>query len=245
MPRQEIIEIFRNHGINITAEDTSGKLVGELKTQTPDSLWPLVEDFSNGKPIGLNGCNELMHSLTLQYALVEAFSNDRDSITQADIDTAQERAAKLAESMSRGSSTRDDAAVEPIYDDEGEEVAAPVKRKRDPGLYPMILSLVEENMKATPDEILTMVRKSKPNVNESTVKVYYSKARSELNLPKIGKRGRKGSGIYGKIKTLIEANPDAERAEMIERILAEVTKPDGSPVPVGTAQAYYSKVMNS
>lgn len=239
MVQQSIVETFRNHGIDIDNGDSSQKLVQALKKETPDSLWPLVEDFSKGKPIGLNGCNELMHSYTLQYALVAAFKDDRDYITQADIDTAQERASNLAESMSRGSSTRDDDAVEPTLDDNGDEVAAPVKRKRDPGLYPMILSLVEENLKATPDEILAMVQKSKPSANESTVKVYYSKARGELNLPKIGKRGRKGSGIYGKIKTLIEANPDVPRAEMVERIVNELG------AKVGTAQAYYSKVMNS
>lgn len=240
MARQEIIETFRNHGINITIDDSTQKLVQALKEETPDSLWPLVEDFSNGQPIGLIGCNELMHNYTLQYALVQAFKDDRDSITQADIDTAQDRAAKLAESMSKGSSTRaDDAPEPPTFDDNGDTVAAPVKRKRDPGLYPLILSLVENNMKASPDEILTMVRETKPHVNESTAKVYYSKARGELNLPKIGKRGRKGTGIYGEIKQLIEANPDTPRAEMIERIVNQLG------AKVGTAQAYYSKVMNS
>lgn len=238
MPNQEIVEIFRNHGVNITADDTSMKLVKVLKEENPATLWPMLEEFTDNKPIGLDGCNETMHHYTLQYALVRAFEQDRTSITQEDVDAARQDAAKLAESLSTGSSTRPDAAIENDADNDAGTIAKPTKtRKRDASLYPLILSLVENNMKAKPDEILTMVKESKPDVNESTAKVYYSKARNELNLPKIGKRGRKGSGIYGKIKALIEANPNVERSEMIDRIVTELG------AKVGTAQAYYSKAM--
>jgi len=240
MPSQEIVEIFRNHGVNITADDSSMKLVKALKEENPATLWPMLEEFTNNKPIGLDGCNETMHHYTLQYALVRAFEQNRDSITQDDLDAAREDAAKLAESLSHGSSTRDDEIVQNDSENEDNQsnVAKPKKtRKRNRNLYPMILSLVEDNMKATPNEILEMVKERDPAANDSTVKVYYSKARNELNLPKIGKRGRKGSGIYDKIKALIEANPNVERAEMIERIVNELG------AKVGTAQAYYSKAM--
>jgi len=238
MPSQEIVEIFRNHGVNITANDKSTKLVRVLKEENPASLWPILEEFTNNKPIGLDGCNERMHHYTLQYALVRAFEQDRTSITQEDIDAARQDAAKLAESLSTGSSIRADTVVENDDTDNTENTTKVAKtRKRDASLYPLILSLVESNMKATPNEILDMVKKSKPDVNESTAKVYYSKARNEFNLPKIGRRGRKNSGIYDKIKALIETNPAADRAEMIERIVNELG------AKTGTAQAYYSKAM--
>lgn len=236
MPNQEIVEIFRNHGVNITADDTSMKLVKVLKEENPATLWPMLEEFTDNKPIGLDGCNETMHHYTLQYALVRAFEQDRTSITQEDVDAACQDAAKLAESLSTGSSTREDIAESNVENDDSEHSTKPKKtRKKNPNLYPMILSMVENNMNATPDEILEMVKERDNSVNDSTVKVYYSKARNELNLPKIGKRGRKGSGIYGKIKALIEANPNVERSEMIDRIVTELG------AKVGTAQAYYSK----
>jgi len=239
MEKQELVERFRNYNVDIEATDSGIKLAQMLADETPDALWPMLEEFTKGKPIGMDCANEMMHSLTLRGALVKAFESGQDTITQEDIDVARERAAKTADSLSRNGSTRTDTPTVENDDDEapastGTTVSKP-KRKKRLNLLPTIESLVEQNPKASPDEIYQMVLKREPTANESTVKVYYSKARNNLNLPKIGKRGRANSGIYDKIKAMVKANPETERAELIERIVNELG------AKTGTAQAYYSK----
>jgi len=48
---------------------------------------------------------------------------------------------------------------------------------------------------------------------------------------------RRSVGVAVRIQVLIETNPAADRAEMIERIVNELG------AKTGTAQAYYSKAM--
>ena len=238
MEKQELVERFRNYGVDIQATDGAIKLARALSDETPDTLWPMLEEFTNGQTIGMDCANETMHSLTLRGALVKAFESGQDTITQEDINAARERAAKTADSLRQNGSTRTDEPSTENDADDAENASSTVskpKRKKRKNLMPMIESLVEQNPKASPTEVYEMVAKRVPDANESTVKVYYSKARTNLNLPKIGKRGRKSSGIYDKIKAMVQDNPDTDRATIIDRIINELD------TKTGTAQAYYSK----
>lgn len=237
MERQEIVEIFRNHGIDIRENDASPRLAEALSSESPDTLWPLLEDFTHGKPIGMDCPNELMHSLTLRGALVKAFEENRDTITQEHIDAAREKYAKTANILRKNGATRtDDPVRETVEDENGELVAKPQKRKRDTTLMPLIERLVQEHAQKPNEDILSMVMEKRPAAKENTVRAYISKARGNLGLKSKGaKRGRANSGIYDKIKTLIQDNPETPRKEMIERIVNELDAKEG------TAQAYYSK----
>ena len=237
MEKQEMVEIFRNHGINIQANDSEARLAEELAGENPDALWPMLEEFTQGKPIGMDSPNEMMHTLTLRGALVNAFKECRDTITQEDVDAARDRAAKTANMLRRNGATRtDDPDYNTVENEDGETVAKPKKRKRDTTLMPLIERTVEDNAEKANEDILAMVMKERPNAKENTVRAYISKARSNLGLKVKGaKRGRKSSGIYEKIKGMIEDNPDTPRKEMIERIVNELDAKEG------TAQAYYSK----
>jgi hypothetical protein len=240
MPNQEIIERFRNHGVDIQADQSSTHLIRELRDTDPETLWLMVEDFSDNKPIGMNSPNEKMHRLTLSYALVDAFENDRDSIAQDNIDAAFERAAKTAESLKRGSSTLADAD---LVSETGGDTTTSVqssqkpktKGKRDTGLKPLIFSLVEDNPKAQAVEIVDMVQAKKPKAKDGTIKVYYSQARKSLGLPNIGKRGRKSSGLYGSIKKMVQDSPDASKEAITEQAVKEL---DANP---NTVAVYYGK----
>lgn len=236
MSKQEVVEKFRNHGINVDIEDSATDALQALKDHNPDTLWPVLEDFTNG-PIGLNFANEAMHTYTLSYALVNAFEQGKDSITQEDVDDAFDKAAKLADSLAPNGSTRADPDGEAVEGEQnGEAVTRTVKRKKDNTLMPLIESIVQDNAKESNEAILSMVLEQRPNAKENTVRAYISKARSNLGLKvKGGKRGRKSSGIYEKIRDMIKANADMPRAELIEKIVNEL---DAKP---GTAQAYYSK----
>lgn len=238
MEKQELVERFRNYGIDLQPNDGAIRLSHALADEASDTLWPILEEFTDGATIGMDCANEMMHTLTLRGALVKAFEDGKDTITQDDIDAARERAAKTADGLRRNGSTRTDEPSTENAADDAENASSTVskpKRKKRKNLMPMIESLVEDNPKATPNEIYEMVAKRVPDANESTVKVYYSKARTNLNLPSIGKRGRKSSGIYGKIKAMVQDNPDTDRATIIDRIINELD------TKTGTAQAYYSK----
>lgn len=240
MAKQEIVETFRNHGVNIQADQSSTFLIRELRDTDPETLWLILEDFTDNKPIGMDSPNEKMHRLTLSYALVDAFENDRDSITQDDITAAHERAAKTAETMIRGSSTKPDPE---LVSETGGDINTDTqtaqkprkKSKRIKGLKEMVFSLVEDNPKAQSAEIVDMVQEREPAAKDGTIKVYYSQARKSLGLPTIGKRGRKSSGLYGSIKKLVQDNPDASKDEITEQAQKEL---DANP---NTVAVYYGK----
>jgi hypothetical protein len=235
MANQEIVERFRNHGIDVQADMSLARVPAQLKEADPETLWLVLEDFTDNKPIGLNSPNENMHQLTLSYALVDAFENDRQVITQDDVDRAFERAAKFSESMVRGSSKKPDEPKDDETVSGSENVQKPAqKRKRSKTLMPNVKAVVSDNPKAETDELIELIQKREPNAKEGTIRAYISNARKELGLS-TGKRGRKPSNLYPSIKTMVQDNPDATADEIVERAVNEI---DCKP---NTARAYYSK----
>ena len=191
MSKLQVVERLRNHGVMVEESDSDTKALRALREHEIEALWPIVEDFMQA-PIGIDFANERMHSLTLSYAIVDAFHNGNDYIDQNAIDTAFKKAAAPADMMAIDGSTRPDPEREPdsitVSDDGSVQVKA--KRKRDRGLQPLIEQLVQDNPNAQGAEIVEMVQRDKPDAVEGTIKVYYSKARKAMGLPTIGKRGR-------------------------------------------------------
>lgn len=236
MPNQEIIERFRNHGIDIDNFGAKSRVPEKLSQTDPETLWLVVEDFSEGKPIGMDSPNEKAHQLTLSYALFNAYESDSLTITQDDIDRAAERASGTMERMVKGSSTKADDA--PVENDNGSIAAAdaPKKRKRSKTLMPNVEAVVKDNPDADTDELIELIQKREPNSAENTIRSYISKARTELGLS-TGKRGRKPSKLYPTIKTTVQDNPDASVDEVGK--LAESTL--GKDINPNTLLAYYNK----
>lgn len=174
--KQELIERFRNHGIDIQAHDPVSRIPSQLRETDPETLWLVLEDFSNGQPIGMDSPNEKMHQLTLSYTLVDALENDRESITQDDVDRAFQKAADMAESMVKGSSTKADD--EPADNAPVASQSRKARKKKDPDLAPFIRRTVEENPDATTDELIEMIQAVKTGPAVSTIRVYISKARN-------------------------------------------------------------------
>jgi len=224
MATQNIVEIFRNYNIDIQIDQSSTYLIRALSEIDVSTLWVILEEFTQGQAIGMQSPNETMHRRTLCYTLIDIFENDKETISQEDVDMAYNRAAKISETLAEGSSTRPDEVEnnsEEADMSNGAQRAPAVSRKRDKGLMPLIKSLVADNPKATSAEIVEMVMKQKPNAKENTVKVYYSQARKALELPSIGKRGRKPSGLYAAVKKVVQKNPDADKNDIVSEVQKE------------------------
>ena len=214
MATQEIIETFRNHGVQVEEDASSTQLVWLLREIGYESLWPIVEDFY-GSTVDVVFVNKKMATLTTNYVLVDVFENNKTAIVMEDIEAAKVRATKIAESMWVGSSTRTDQELaETATGSDSSEDSGASTRKHDRGLKPLIESLVESNPKAKAAQIIEMVHESKPEAKDATIKVYYSQARNSLGLPSLGRRGRKSSGLYPAILKMVRDNPEISKDEV-------------------------------
>lgn len=237
MPNQEIIERFRNHGIDIDNYGAKSRVPEKLSQTDPETLWLVVEDFSEGKPIGMQSPNEKAHQLTLSYALFNAYENDELTITQEDIDRAAERAKSTMERMVKGSYSKADTPKTDDGDSSSETGSKPTKsRKRSKTLMPNVKAVVQDNTNAETDDLIELIQKREPQAAENTIRAYISKARKELGLA-TGKRGRKPSKLYPTIKSTVQDNPDAtvdEVGEVVSKALDKEINPN-------TLLAYYNK----
>lgn len=224
----ETIEIFRNHGVELSNPSAYNELAEKLGELPNDELFNILEDFTGDETIGIKG-DETLQSLTLSRALVEAFTKGKDSITQADIDAAQERAQKVAEGLSGKTAESDKIESEAVT-----ETPKP-KRKRTGKLKPAIKKCVEDNPDAQSDEVVTMMTEQDSEVNPVTARMYYYQVRKELGLPTIGKRGRKPADTFDNLKSMLKDNLDKPKSDMVEKFVKEFG------VTEGTASSYYSK----
>lgn len=211
----QIVETLRLHGLDIDGNETDSKnLAYQLTGMDVKNLWTIVEDLAHEEINEIDG-NEQVQGMALNYALVDAFENDLDQITQKEIDVAVEKATESVNNLSGNQS----------------EVSSPGK----PNRKTLIKNLVEENPDALADEIIDMALEANDNMNTLTAKQYYYNVRKELNLNPVGKRGRKPSDTIDRIKALLDGNLDVPKAEMVEKIVSEIG------VKEGTASTYYSK----
>lgn len=211
----QIVETLRLHGLDIDGNETDSKnLAYQLTGMDVKNLWTIVEDLAHEEINEIDG-NEQIQGMALNYALVDAFENDLDQITQKEIDVAVEKATESVNNLSGNQS----------------EVSSPGK----PNRKTLIKNLVEENPDALADEIIDMALEANDNMNKLTAKQYYYNVRKELGLEPVGKRGRKPSDTIDRIKALLDGNLDVPKSEMVEKIVSEIG------VKEGTASTYYSK----
>lgn len=221
-------EIFENHGLSF---NDSEHAAAELADLNLDELWDITDDFIVDE-LEVTG-NEDEQAATLRTALVHAFENDLEAITQQDFDLAREQAIQIgdadedepeqsaSEDETEQSATEDaeDASGEDETEDEPDQAASATpkprkKRKRTSAGLAAVRRLVEADNTA---EAATVVEQAQQEVDiaESTLTAYYYKVRREMGLAGTGKRGRKPNDTKDQVRAIIENNWDAERADII------------------------------
>ncbi len=238
-------QIFEQHGMEFHDEEHA---MAELAELEPDELWTLTEQFTGDEAIGVSG-DEETQSNTLRFALVKAFANDADRITQDDIDLAQETALSLINDIE--DETGDDQSVEDtsasteessVVADSGEE-SAPVEatrtRKRTSTSRELIKTLVTASPDTPRNEILEEAFKQGADVAEATAVMYFYDVRKELGIDPNGKRGRKPTNTQAKVKALVLENYDNERADLINLIVEQLGYKEN------TATVYYHNALKA
>lgn len=212
------------------------RLVQSMNEIHEGELESIVKSMANSDLTIPHHDNNRVNTLTLRYAVVTAFENGQDRISDADMQSAYDRALDFAsKNGTLNVSNLDAITIEGENAAEGAEQAG--KRKRNPNLYPSIKRMVEASPDAEKSEIVEQAVE-RFAADEGTATNYFYKARKELGLKNNGRRGRKGSGIYGKMVELINENTALVRDEIVALAVERGIKE-------GTANAYYSKIINS
>lgn len=232
----ETIEIFRNHGLDVSKDIAQAELAERLGKLPNEELLTILDDFIGDENISVD-TDETMQTLTLSRALVTAFKEGKNSITQADIDAASEHATRVSDDLSTPADT-DTPVVEtpetPVVATEDTQAPAPKPAKRIT-LKATIKDLVEHFPDAQSHEIVNMALEQDDSHNPTTGRMYYYQIRTELGMPTIGKRGRKPSDTFNNLKNILKDNLDKPKADMVTRFVDEFE------LTPGTASAYYSK----
>ena len=237
----------------------SEQAVAELAELDNDELWTITEQLMGDDPIGIQGDEDEQADI-LRIVIANAFDNGAESITQDDIDLAQETALNLqadqadqadVEDEPSGVSVTEEAAAivdgqtdeEPeqeASEDESEPVDAKPKRtrKRTSESRRIIKNLVIADPDMPRDEVLAQAESEGIDVSPDTAMMYFYDVRNELGLAPNGKRGRKKTNTIERVIELIQANPDLSRKEYIGLIHSELGYAESS------ASVYYHKAQN-
>jgi len=250
------IEVFEQHGLQF---ETDEQAMIELSELQPEQLWDLTEHFTGEAPIGVSGDEETQAN-TLRIALVNAFSENSESITQQDIDLAQERALSLIGDVENEAESEDSQVDEPEGElleaaetqqttdtisrgrrstDVSEDDAPKRTRRRTSHSRALIKSLVHKSPNADRDTIVQRAFQQGADVTEETAIMYFYDVRNEMGLPPNGKRGRKPTNTLESVKTLIFENwdEDHQRADIIDMIVSELG------YKLNTATVYYHAAL--
>lgn len=226
-------------GLNPTLEafnlDTSGysRLSHSLTDLHFGELQSIVETISNGAELPVHE-NERVNNMTLRYAIVEAFRNGRDAVTEDDLKQAQERALGTAEKLG---TFRISVMAEEANPETPENASDEPKRRRNANNYPSVKRMVESSPDAEKDEIVERAVKEL-GVRENTAMQYFYKARRELGL-KTGKKGKKASDLFPTMLDLVRQNRDSLDREQIVDMAVD------KGIKKGTAVAYYYKAIKT
>jgi len=181
--------------------------------------------------------SDRVNILTKRYAVVRAFENGSESVSDADMEWAQEKALVLVKKNGSGSgSTTGPIEDTPTSTKASDSPDSAPKRKRNPKLYPAIKRLVQASPDASKETIAEQVLEQYPGTVEGTIVMYYYKARKELGLKNNGKRGRKPSKVYPNVLAMVKANSDKERKELVAMAVE-------SGVNESTANVYVGKAL--
>lgn len=227
-------EVFQQHGLPVKDEQ---KIMLELAGFDADKLWELTEQFTGDAAIGVQGSEEIQAN-TLRFALVNAFTANADSITQSDIDLAQQRALSLGNdvaSLVANHKPKPKADPEPQSDVQSE----PVKRTHRSSSREIIKSLVKASPNAKRDDILKQAFDKGIDVSRATANMYFYDVRKELDLKPNGKRGRKPTNTQDDVKALVLKNWDNERSTIIKIIVDEMGYKEN------TAKVYYQNAQKA
>lgn len=221
-----ISSILEDFGLNTASKI---RLAEELSQMHDGELQSIIQSFS-GTTIPTHD-NGKVNSLTMRYAVVNAFESGADGINDEDMENALARAVSFAERSGTFSINVD--SVDSVEGSEND--SEPSKRTRNPKLYPTIERLVQASPDATKEQITEQVLEIFPGTVEGTIVMYYYKARKDQGLKNNGKRGRKASKVYPTVLELVKANPGMDRKELIELAVAEGVNESTANVYVGKA----------
>jgi len=173
---------------------------------------------------------------------VEASAEDEDSgASVEDTPEADEDAeAATVEASDEDSGEDVDSEADTVEASADGEPATPKRRGRRPSSAALahVKAIVSDNPELVKDEVVEQAMNTDGvDVSESTLVLYFYKARTELGLPTNGKRGRPQSDKWSEIVNLVQANPDADRATVVQQIH------DQFDVAESTATNYYHKAQ--
>lgn len=230
--------VFEQHGLQFADAEEA---MAELSVLDSGELWNLTEDLIGDNVVGIEGDEDTQADI-LRIALVNALTENSETLTQADIDLAQERALDLGSDVDEEA---DETPVSAKTNGKAKPVSAkaqkPAKRtrKRTSESRETIKNLVAADPEASREDILEQAFEQGADVAESTAVMYFYDVRKELGLEPNGKRGRKPTNSIDTVRELIEANWDTERGELIELISSELGyKPN-------TATVYYHEALKA
>lgn len=242
-------EVLAQNGLEFFDNEQA---VAELAELDNDELWTITEQLMGDEPIGIQGDEEEQADI-LRIVLANAFSVNAESITQSDIDLAQETALNLqtdVEDEHTGSSvtevSQEEAAsiADGQTDDEPEQEAAepatkPKRtRRRTSQSRQTIKDIVQANPDMAREDVLAEAESQGIDVTADTAMMYFYDVRNELGLPPNGKPGRKKTNTIERVKELITANPGVSRKEYIALIHSEFGYAESS------SSVYYHKAQN-
>lgn len=250
-------DIFEQHGLSFDSTDQAMESLNDLDIV---ELWDLAEALiPDNSGIESTG-NEDSDSLILRTALISALENGAESLSQKDFDRARDHVSSLedetpedseVEATAEGDETPDEnAAMEAGDEDTTNDVEAsdgddsvatedqPKRRGRRPSseAYTAVKTIVEADPDLVKDEVVEQAQsQTNVDVSESTLVLYFYKARKELGLATNGTRGRPRSDKWSDIVELVRASGDANRATVITQISEQFD------VAESTAINYYHK----
>ncbi len=180
--------------------------------------------------------NDRVNSMTMRYAIVDAFKDGRDVISNYDLSLAQQKAINTAQKNGSLNGASSLGGVSTLSETSETASNAP-KRTRNRNTYPSIKRLVENAPEASKDEIVEQAIEQL-NVSDTTAVQYFYKARRELGMG-TGKRGRKGSNLFPAMLELVREHGDThDRDDIVQMAIDKGIK-------AGTATAYYYKAVKT
>lgn len=172
-------------------------------------LQSIVQGLSDSKTYPQHE-NPAVSSMAMRHAILAAFENGRDSISDEDIQTALEKGIKTCKVC--GTFAIREAGESDLEASEGD--STPVKSSRKVNAYVVVKRLVERNSDADKDTIVQQAQEQ-TDAAVSTLEQYFHKARRELGMATSGKPGRKSTGARETVQKIVDDNPGLERKEIV------------------------------
>lgn len=240
-PQFELIERFRNFGMDINHGDNRSDVVASINAMDEGDLWLIFDDLKVSGSVGFSA-NGRIRKTTLAYIFTNLFETGSMTVDQAMVDVAVEKATNLCESLFGKAFANADPGQTIDADDDNDDSTQTVTRKRDPNLFPRIKRWVRDNPDASVEDAVSSLSDTNPNTAESTLRNYVYKARKELGMKSNGKRGRKKTDTFDRVRVVTVEMREQNSDVSVVDIAAEVCSrhPD---IAEGTAKVYIYKAL--